>query len=61
MGNECGVHGKTSNTLQVADGLCYANFVDGTVVDDTPDDDTVVDRQAYVGKYCQDALRATMD
>eukprot|EP00974_Lingulodinium_polyedra_P057779 5563875-Lingulodinium_polyedra.AAC.1 len=49
------------HTPQVVDGLCNANLVDGTVVDDAVDDGTVVDGQSYVGKECEDVLCATMD
>eukprot|EP00974_Lingulodinium_polyedra_P112299 10863926-Lingulodinium_polyedra.AAC.1 len=49
------------HTLQIADGLCNANLVDGAVVDDIVDADTVVDGHADVGKDCERALCATMD
>eukprot|EP00974_Lingulodinium_polyedra_P021144 2042136-Lingulodinium_polyedra.AAC.1 len=49
------------HALQVADGICNANLVDGTVVDDSVDADTVVDGQSFVGKGCEDALCATKD
>eukprot|EP00974_Lingulodinium_polyedra_P080891 7836704-Lingulodinium_polyedra.AAC.1 len=50
-----------AHTLQIADGICNANLVDGTVVHDSVDDDMVVDGQSDVGKDCEDVLCATMD
>eukprot|EP00974_Lingulodinium_polyedra_P094045 9113489-Lingulodinium_polyedra.AAC.1 len=54
-------HHLLSTPLQVADGLCTANLVDGTVLDDVVDDDTVVDGQSYVGRDCEDVLCVAMD